>query len=276
MLLALTETVSALVAPSRAPSDEDWAAAAAVVRAGFAKGDLIVATPAWADQVMRLHLGDLVTVGMAARLDGAKYGRVWELSQRGASALESGDGRPLRESRHGGLRLRLHERHAASVTYDFFQSWRLARVVRVEAGNREVMCDRLPERFQCPGIVWNEARPFVMEMGETLHRAFYVHPVRGATMVVEYPAVPMGRELAVGSGLHHAWYRRAATGTVKLRVLVDGKPVGEDLATNRSGFSVRRFDTAAFAGKSATVRFEITSDNPDHRRFGFAAEARDP
>src|SRR3954454_20685478 len=86
VLLALYETASALIAPLRAPSDADWAAAASAVRAQFKPGDLIVAAPAWADPVMRLHLGDLVPVQVAARMDAARYGRIWVVSQRGASA----------------------------------------------------------------------------------------------------------------------------------------------------------------------------------------------
>ena len=77
LLLALAETATAIIAPLRAPSDADWRAAAATVRAGFRPGDLIVAAPDWADQVMRLHLGDLVPVKVAARLDAARYGRIW-------------------------------------------------------------------------------------------------------------------------------------------------------------------------------------------------------
>ncbi|HVV49349.1 MAG TPA: hypothetical protein VHO06_06815, partial [Polyangia bacterium] len=40
-LLAIVETAVALVAPSLAPTDADWTAAAAAVRAGFRPGDLI-------------------------------------------------------------------------------------------------------------------------------------------------------------------------------------------------------------------------------------------
>jgi hypothetical protein len=35
-----------------------------------------------------------------------------------------------------------------------------------------------------------------------------------------------------------------------------------------------RFDTRAQAGRSGLVRFEITSQKPFARHFGFAAEAR--
>jgi hypothetical protein len=92
--------------------------------------------------------------------------------------------------------------------------------------------------------------------------------------VVEWADVPLGKELAVGAGLHHVWLRKKGDGTVNLRVLIDGKEVGRSEASNRSGWRVDRFDTSAFAGHAGTVRFEITSARPFSRHFGFAAEAR--
>src|SRR5947209_3797367 len=83
---------------------------------------------------------------------------------------------------------------------------------------------------------------------------------------------PPAPELAVGAGLHHVWLRRAGEGTVRLRVVVDGAEVGRTDASNRSGWRVDRFDTARFAGRPGTVRFEIASDHPQSRCFGFAAE----
>lgn len=277
VLLAIIETASAVIAPLRAPRDGDWRAAAAVVRAGFQAGDLIVAAPAWADQVMRLHLGDLVPVKVAARLDAARYGRVWEISQRGAEADELDDGPDpavLHRSRHGALTVRRYERRPAAVTFDFFDQWAKARVARAEPGRGETACARGDDRFQCPHIGFNFVQPALLEIGTTLRNALYAQPVDRATVVVEWADVPLGRELAVGSGLHHVWLRKAGDGAVDLRVLIAGREVGRTRATNRSGWRVDHFDTSAFAGRPATVRFEITSEKPYSRHFGFNAEAR--
>jgi hypothetical protein len=274
VLLALFETASALIAPLRAPADADWVAAAAAVRGQFRPGDLIVAAPAWADPVMRLHLGDLVPVKVAARLDAARYGRIWVVSQRGASADDAAGAAVAAESRHGALTVRRYERRPAAVTYDFLEQWPRARVVRAEPGRGEIPCGRMVDRFQCPNISFNFVKPELLEIGTTMRNALYTQPVGGAAVVVEYPAVPLGRELAVGAGLHHVWLRRDGEGVVRLRVLVDGREVGRTEASNRSGWRVDRFDTSAQAGRPGTVRFEITSDKPFSRHFGFAAEAR--
>jgi hypothetical protein len=273
-LLAVTEAASALIAPFRAPTDADWRAAAAEVRAGFRPGDLIVAAPAWADPVMRLHLGDLVPIKMAARLDDARYGRVWEIGQRGATADESHGARAASTGHHGALTVRRYDRAPANVSFDFFDQWARARVLRVEPGRGEIACERQPDRFQCPDLGFNFVKPQLLEIGTTMRNGLYAQPVGGATVALEWTAVPVGRELAVGAGLHHVWLRKYGDGTVKLRVLVDGREVGRTEASNRSGWRVDRFDTGAFAGKPATVRFEITSDKPFSRHFGFSAEAR--
>jgi hypothetical protein len=273
-LLALTEAASAIIAPFRAPTDADWRAAAAQVRAGFRPGDLIVAAPAWADPLMRLQLGDLVPIKMAARLDDARYGRVWEIGQRGATAAEAHGARATLADHHGALTVRRYDRPPASVTFDFFDQWSRARVLRVEPGRGEIPCARQPDRFQCPDLGFNFVKPQLLEIGTTMRNGLYAQPVGGATVAIEWAQVPLGRELAVGTGLHHVWLRKYGEGIVKLRVLVDGREVGRSEASNRSGWRVDRFDTSGFGGKPATVRFEITSDKPFSRHFGFSAEAR--
>ena len=91
-LLALVETASAIVAPYRAPTDADWRAAAGAIRAGFRPGDLIVAAPAWADPILRVHLGDLIPAEIAGRMDDERFQRVWEIGQRGATSAAAAGG----------------------------------------------------------------------------------------------------------------------------------------------------------------------------------------
>jgi hypothetical protein len=278
LLLAVVEAASALLSPLRTPSDADWSAAAAWVKSGHRPGDLIVATPDWADQVLRLHLGDLIPPRMAGRLDHRAYGRIWVLAQRGARAEEGfesdGDSRLRDQRRFGQLRARLYERPALVPTYDFVESWDKARVARVETGGKAVPCALNPDQHQCPDLSFNFVKPRVLEIGNALRRALLVQPVANAAVVLEYTQVPMGKELAVGAGLHNVWRRKGGDGTVRIRALVDGQEVGRSESGNRTGWTVARFPTPAFAGKTATVRFEVTSERPFSRHFGFAAEAR--
>jgi hypothetical protein len=272
--LALAETLSALIAPHRAPTDADWRAAEAEVRAGFRPGDLIVAAPGWADPIMRMHLGDLIPIATAGRMDAARFARVWEISQRGARAPEARSGALALERRHGALTVRRVERAADAVTYDFLARWADARVSRVDARGAAVDCPLQGDRFQCPQIGFNYVRRQIVEVDTTLHQALLAQPVGGAKVVVEFPAVRLGREIAVGTGLSNVWMRKAAHGPVDLAVAIDGQPALRVTTRNESGWLISHVDTAGRAGQTAVVRFEITSPEPYARHFAFAAEAR--
>ena len=78
--------------------------------AGHQPGDLIVFAPRWNDPVGRLHLGDLIPVEMAGRLDGERYGRIWELDIRGARAPETRGLTAAEVHDVGGVTVRRFER----------------------------------------------------------------------------------------------------------------------------------------------------------------------
>jgi hypothetical protein len=272
-LLALVETAVALIAPSRAPTDADWAAAARQVRAGFRPGDLIVAAPSWADPILRVHLGDLIPVEVAGRLDDDRFARVWEVSQRGAHAPATAGGTVTLERRFGKLIVRRVERLAERVTYDFVARWTDARVSRREA-TRTVACGAVADRIQCPDLGTNYVRRQIVEVDTTLREALLAQPVAQAAVVIEYPAVRLGRVLVVATGLHDVWMRKAARGTVDMRVIVDGQEQTLPTTSDDSGWTRTRIDTTARLGQIVSVRFEITSPAPYARHFAFAAEAR--
>jgi hypothetical protein len=274
VVLAIVETLSAVTAPLRAPKAKDWAAAERDVRAGFHPGDLIVAAPAWADPIMRMHLGDLISIPTAGRMDAARFSRIWEIDQRGARAPETRDGRVVLERRHGALTVRQVERAGANVSYDFLAHWNDARVSRVNAGGTAIGCPIQGDRFQCPQIGFNYVRRQLVEVDTTLRWALLAQPVDRARVVIEFPAVVLGRELAVATGLSNVWMRKAAKGPVDLTVAIDGKPALHVTTLNESGWLISHVDTAARAGQTAVVRFEVSSPAPYARYFAFAAEAR--
>lgn len=274
VLLAGVETVHAWVAPSLAPTDGDWRAAAAQVRAGFRQGDLVVAAPAWADPLMRRELGDLLPVAVAGRMDSARFGRVWEISQRGARAPDTAGGRVVAGARHGALSVKLWEKPHERVVFDFVAGWQRAALSVLTPDRGELPCWPAQERFQCGE--GTSLAPEVLEIDTTLRDGLGVEPHERTTTVLEYPDVPLGHTLAVAAGLHNVWLRKAGDGKVSVRVLVDGRELGALEATSMSGWTLRRFDTAAWAGRQGKVRFEITTDKAHARHLGLAAEAREP
>jgi hypothetical protein len=88
VIVGLWEIVETVHAARAVPDDAAWERAAKVVRGQFRPGDLIVFAPGWADPIGRLHLGDLIPVETAARMDDARFGTIWELAIRGAHAPE--------------------------------------------------------------------------------------------------------------------------------------------------------------------------------------------
>ena len=271
-LLAALETAQSLIAPHRAPRPEDWAALAVEVRAGFRPGDLIVAAPAWADPVLRQYLGDVITIPMATRMDDARYARVWEVGQHGAHAPEA-RGTITRVQRFGALTLRLVERKPAQITYDFLEHWADARVSRWDPDAGKVAaCPWQADRFVCAagGTVHRE----LVEVDTRLRTALLAPPVARALLVIEWPAVPLGRELVFRAGLHDVWARKLGRGTVQVDVWMDGQWVTGGIIGNRSGWAPIRIDTSARDGGRSTVRVQISARDPHLRYLAFAAEAR--
>ena len=277
-LLAVVETTVALVAPFRAPTDADWGAAATAVRAGFRPGDLIVAAPAWADPILRVQLGDLIPPELAARMDDDRFARVWEVSQRGAEAPAAAGGTTTVDERFGRLRVRLVERPAEIVSYDFVAHWADARVSRRDVSRRDargavVACALAGERIVCPAP-GNTLHRQLVEVDQKLREALLTEPVAGAAVVIEFPAVPLGRALVIATGLHDTWMRKAARGTVEARLTVGDQTTELPVTSDDSGWTRTRIDTTARAGQTVPVKLEITSAAPNDRFFAFAAEAR--
>src|SRR5436190_12179879 len=187
---------------------------------------------------MRMHLGDLVPRDVAARFDDARFGRVWEIGQRGAHAPEAARGTVALERRFGALTLRRVERPAAVISYDFLQHWTEARVTRQQPGAPEAVCPWTVDRFQCPNIGFNFVRLQTVEVDTTIHRGLLAQPVGDAMVVIEYKGVTLGRELVVATGLHDVWMRKTGKGVVNLRVVVAGTPAAAITATNDSGWQL--------------------------------------
>jgi hypothetical protein len=172
------------------------------------------------------------------------------------------------------LRVRLVERPAEIVTYDFVAHWAEARVSRRDARGAVVACALAGERFVCPAPGNNSLHRQLVEVDQKLREALLTEPVAGAAVVIEFPAVPLGRALVIATGLHDTWMRKAARGTVEARLTVGEQTTELPVTSDDSGWTRTRIDTTARAGQTVPVTLEITSAEPHDRFFAFAAEAR--
>jgi hypothetical protein len=273
--LALLEAGVALTAPLRTPRAADWQRAAAFVRAEKRPGDLVLFAPAWVDPLGRLYLGDVVAIAEEARMDAARYGRLFEVAVRGGRAPETRRPgvRRVGQERFGAVTVTRYEQPRAEVVYDFLERWREARVSRWRGERQEAECAPAGDKIQCPGIGHNHVALRILEPDYTAKRCLYVQPVDRAEVRLTFAAT-LGRTLAVRTGLHDYHQRKIADGRVLLRVLVDGREVAQTWQGSNDGWKPLDLDTGPFAGQAHEVTFAVSSPKPYARHFCFAAEAR--
>lgn len=217
------------------PGDDDWARAALLVRSGYRSGDLIVFAPAWADPIGRLHLGDLIPLETAGRLDGTRFGRIWELSIRGAHAPEVAGLSPV-DHVAGPVEVRRYERPAPRVVFDLASSPPL--------GTRADLVEVAFEPHRCIVVATPPARPYLRPLLEALDvapanpralRAFeaLLPELAQARAVpkadrdgkrITIPSVPIGSQLAIGFGIADVFTRRDERRPVELTVEIAGAP----------------------------------------------------
>lgn len=237
VLVSLWETIAARRDATSVPDDAAWAAAEKIVRADYHPGDLIVFAPRWVDPVGRLHLGDLIPVEMAARMDAARYGRIWELSlaDRRAEAPEVAGLRPVFEREVEGIAVRRFERAPAVVLSDVFA--------------------------RQPGVI--------AEVGFEPHRCIQLVPSPGHPVTLTLPML-LGTRLVGYAGLADVFTRRDIRAPGTLAVSVAGREVARVSPGVDDGWV--RFDAATTPGQ-ADVTFTASADAPQ-RLICFAAEAR--
>jgi hypothetical protein len=252
VVVAAWELVRVERTASGVPDDAAWDRASAIVRGRFHAGDLIVFAPRWVDPVGRLHLGDLIPVDVAARMDGARFGSVWELSIRGARAPEAREGKVDFEVDAGGIDVRHVVREPAHVVTDFAAALGGARIAGARVQGPETS---------------------LQEVGFEPHRCVLVEPRPGQSVTITFPAAALGTELVGYVGLADVFTRRDVRAPGRLTVAIGGREVARATVGDDDGWT--RFATPTTPG-AADVTFTATAVGPGarDRLICFAAEAR--
>jgi hypothetical protein len=197
--------------------------------------------------VGRLHLGDLIPVDMAARMDAARYGTIWELSIRGAHAPETAGLTPVDSFERDGLTIRRFERTPVTVVSDVRDQ---LATVRVEGGGR-------------PSLE-------LAEVGFAPHRCLQITPSPGKPVRITFPQLALGGKLVGYVGLADVFTRRDIRAPGSLAVEIGGRVVASATAGVDDGWV--RFEATTTPG-TADVTF-IASAAAPQRLICFAAEAR--
>jgi hypothetical protein len=201
VLLAAWEIGVLVAAGSSSPSRDDWKAARAVVQASADTGDLIVFAPRWLDPMGRLWFGERLSLDQAARANATRYGRVWEISIRGAVAPEVAGEQPVTDQTVGRIRVRQFVRPTPRITWD------------------------LDGQSQIHAVDFEPRKGVLLE----LRRA-------GDERRLRFPDVPLGDELHVYAGLANAETRLDDRATALVQVLVDGREITRGYVGHASGW----------------------------------------
>ena len=244
--IALWEVCAARRDAGSVPGDDAWRAAAERVRATHRPGDLIVFAPGWIDPVGRMHLGDLIPIEAAARMDAARYGRIWEVAIRGARSPDTAGLEPVASQDIGGVAVRRYERAPAVVVGDVLE--RLSTATS------------------------DGARPTLelTEVGFAPHRCLQVSPAPGVPVRIAFPRLPLGRELVGYAGIADVFTRRDVRSPGRIDVEIAGKIV----ASIEPGVDDGWVRFAAPTSPGPTDVTFIARAQDANRRICFAAEAR--
>jgi hypothetical protein len=242
--IALWEIVATVRAPAGVPDQDAWRRAAAAVRAQRGTRDLIVFAPRWIDPVGRLHLGDLISLDDAARMDAARYRVIWELSIRGARAPETAGMEPAWTGAFGGVTVRKFEQTPAAVVADLVKLAPRAKVKAVLA-----------------------------EVGFEPHRCIQLVPPAGGSTSAQFGKVPLGTKLVGYVGLADVFTRRDVRDPGRLEVRIDGQSAMSITVGVDDGWE--RFEIPTVPGEhTVEVIATAVGKKARDRRVCFAAEAR--
>ena len=286
--LAVFELVAHPLIRAAIPTDDSWEAASAFVRARYQATDRIVAAPSWAAPIVRSHLGDLLSLRMAAPADLAGIERVWELGIRGVTTR---DEPPDLEEDFDGVRVRMWLVSTDRVLYDFVENVDQARVELVVADGPRACpwmkarparggLERGPmtptQRFVCdPQRPWLWVGATVLQDLELQpRRCIWQHPAGADPVRVTFPDALLGVRLVVHGGIDYQSERRRVHGPVNLRVWIDDQLAGELVHHDGDGWSGIDIDTSELGLDRAEVRFETTAEDPSARLFCWSASTR--
>lgn len=232
--------------PGREPSEDEWRAAAAFVRAQRRPGDLVVVAPAWATQA-RMYLGDALPIPDFGKFDTDRYARILELSLGGARAEETA-GLPVEEERgFGRLEVRRYGNPGRrEVLYDF-----VASAHRATAGAKGKAKAQL--------VIDHWFRP----------RLAVPIPLGPRSPRVVYPDVPLRGTLRVYAVIGYREGRFDRGDPVRFSVLVNDRRVIETRVANFA--PVEPTEVPLSGGGSGTVAFEAYAGWNHKREFSFAA-----
>lgn len=294
-VLGLAELAGQFYFAHRAPRLAEWKEQKATLAALKKPGELVVVAPHWADPLARLAFGRrLMPIRDEARPDDTGYRRAIEISILGQHAPELSGWRTVEEKHVGRFLYRVVANPApAKILYDFVDHVDPQHAEAYQMlGTTRRACPYDPHARRStgglPGHVAFPGKRFVcggrdsMFVGVTViddqnyrpRRCIWAHPPGGGPTVVHFRNVPIGHTIHGYGGLAWLQTRDGAGTPVELTVKIDGRTVGHVVHHDKQGWKGFDLSTAAYAGQTADVTFEVRSANPELRGYCFYADTR--
>lgn len=252
LLCAGWETAAGLWQQKAVASRADWQEAAAAVRAEFRPGDLIAFAPAWADQLGRAELGDLMPLSMVGRPDGRAYRRIFEVAIRGAHIEEAKGLNAEWSADFGRVRAARYSQRSLPVEIPF----------------------DLVERFSEAHTAGGPVERRMLEIDYQPRYGLSLRIVTGPPTSLHWDNIPdeawRGSQLSLWLGLHDYYARKNATGPADVLVDLDEGAVRVPLQVEL-GRGLQQLVLALpqrQGRKNHTIRIEATAASPPHHFVG--------
>ncbi|MBK6846633.1 MAG: hypothetical protein IPG96_03480 [Proteobacteria bacterium] len=285
VVLLAWEITATLRQHQHATPAADWQTAGQALRRLHRAGEPVLVAPEWARPLAYAQLSGVIDLERATLSDLDRFGRVWQLSTRGAQHRWLSDRAPRQAWHFGLVELALYvQPHPAQVLFDFTaaaavpaggaEASHAPTVTRLGADLRRP-CPRAGARFVCDAETeWRWVGPHLAEVDHRPYRCLYAHPGAGERLVIAYRGVPLGGSLVGYTGIGDFDSRKLGRAPVLLQTFVDDELVASVEHANRAPWTRFVADTQRFAGTSHRVEFVLTTPEQAYRTFCFHVEAR--
>jgi hypothetical protein len=278
---------------SSVPRDEDYRAAAAFVRAQLQPRDLVTSAPGFIDPIVRMYLGDRMSLAMVGRSDDSAYERMWVLSIRDDLPSDVPRTAAALTRQFGAVRVLRYELGKSRVLFDFVNAWSGAQASFVR-GDRESVCRMrgggvprggglgkpvlapLRDRFECdPARPWLFIGPMVMEdLANTPRYCLWQHPQGDEPVRLRFHDVPLGDQLLFYGGVYYEHERMRQGGMIEATVSINGRERAKLQHRDGEGWKRLLVNTRDLAAQRGDVQIDVRAHDPSQRSFCWAASTR--
>jgi hypothetical protein len=260
---------------ARVPDQQDWKAAAWIVRSGFKEGDLVAFMPQWAQGASPWLQGlDVDTGENFDWYEASKASRVWLISSMNGRRKTPPEGWNLVRS------LALHRTGVSLWTpppgrdriYGFSENIDKAFVSRNRGKTRKLCNNFKNGRWYCGAEhPWQYVGLESRDIAGRVRNVIWSHAIERYVVETVWTDVPQGGTLTVHYGLTQRAAEAREGAPVKFTITVDNKPVFSDtLEVDEHGWFRRDIDLPGQAASS--VGFKVETPDPQSRQVCFTAD----